>query len=59
MLGKEHPDTLSSVYCLAHLLHCIKRYKDVKLTDQRLCIGYRCSKRVEGNLYSINAYPNW
>ena len=30
VLGKEHPDTLTSVYCLAYLLHQKKRYKDAE-----------------------------
>ncbi|KAF2820914.1 hypothetical protein CC86DRAFT_238954, partial [Ophiobolus disseminans] len=27
-LGVRHPDTLTSVYCLAHLLHTLKRYAE-------------------------------
>lgn len=30
VLGKEHPDTLTSVYCLAYLLHQKKWYKDAE-----------------------------
>jgi tetratricopeptide (TPR) repeat protein len=29
-LGVHHPDTLTSVYCLAHLLHTMKRYTEAE-----------------------------
>ena len=41
VLGKEHPDTLTSVYCLAHLLHQNKRYKDAEVFYRRAYAGYR------------------
>ena len=31
VLGKEHPYTLTSVYCLAYLLHHKKRYMDAEV----------------------------
>ena len=41
VLGKEHPDTLTSVYCLVYLLHQKKRYKDAKvfIIEHTLDIG--------------------
>lgn len=41
MLGKEHPNTLTSVYCLAYLLHQKKRYKDAEMFYHRAYAGYR------------------
>ena len=41
VLGKEHPDTLTSVYCLAYLLHHKKRYKDAEVFYHRAYSGYR------------------
>ena len=41
VLGKEHPDTLTSVYCLAYLLHQKKRYKDAEVFYDRAYAGYR------------------
>ncbi|OCK93228.1 uncharacterized protein K441DRAFT_662008 [Cenococcum geophilum 1.58] len=40
-LGKEHPDTLTSVYCLAYLLHQRQQYKDASPLYQRACAGYQ------------------
>ncbi len=41
VLGKEHPSTLTSVYCLAYLLHQKKRYKDEEVFYHRAYAGYR------------------
>ena len=41
VLGKEHPDTLTSVYCLVYLLHQKKRYKDAEVFYDRVYAGYR------------------
>ena len=41
MLGKEHSDTLTSVYCLAYLLYQNKRYKDAEIFYHRAYAGYR------------------
>jgi hypothetical protein len=41
VLGREHPDTLTSVYCLAHLLvgkHC---YEESLVLYKRACAGYQ------------------
>jgi hypothetical protein len=40
VLGKEHPDTLMSIYCLAHLLQRRKRYDDSSIFYQRALLGY-------------------
>jgi hypothetical protein len=40
-LGKEHPDTLTSVYCLAYLLHRRFQYKDALILYQRAYTGYQ------------------
>ena len=41
-LGVQHPDTLTSVYCLAYLLHMTKRYIMLKAAElfQRAHEGY-------------------
>ncbi|PVH92133.1 hypothetical protein DM02DRAFT_544302, partial [Periconia macrospinosa] len=39
-LGKEHPDTLASVYCLAFLLHRWGRYEEATLLYKRASSGY-------------------
>ena len=41
VLGKEHPSTLTSVYCLVYLLHQKKRYKDAEVFYHRAYAGYR------------------
>ena len=41
VLGKEHPDTLTTVHCLAYLLHQMKRYKDAEVFYHRAYAGYR------------------
>ena len=41
ILSKEHPDTLTSVYYLAYLLHQKKRYKDAEVFYHRAYAGYR------------------
>ena len=41
VLGKEHPDTLTSVYCLAYLLHHKKQYEDAEVFYHRAYAGYR------------------
>ncbi|KAF2733217.1 tetratricopeptide repeat domain protein, partial [Polyplosphaeria fusca] len=38
-LGKDHPDTLTSVYCLAHLLHTTRRYTEAAELYQRAYDG--------------------
>jgi Tetratricopeptide repeat len=40
VLGPEHPDTLGSVYCLAHLLASRQRYDDSATLYKRACAGY-------------------
>ncbi|KAF2174720.1 hypothetical protein K469DRAFT_519637, partial [Zopfia rhizophila CBS 207.26] len=40
-LGKDHPDTLTSVYCLAYLLHQQKPYKEASGLYQRACNGHK------------------
>ena len=40
VLGREHPDTLISVYCLAHLLHQRKQYESASELYQRAYDGY-------------------
>ena len=39
VLGKEHPDTLTSVYSLAHLLAKQNLYDDAATLYQRACDG--------------------
>ncbi|KAF2176095.1 hypothetical protein K469DRAFT_646230, partial [Zopfia rhizophila CBS 207.26] len=39
-LGNEHPDTLTSVYCLAHLLAHLHRYDEALSLYQRASSGY-------------------
>ena len=39
MLGKEHPSTLTSVYCLVCLLHQKQRYKDTEVFYYRVFAG--------------------
>ena len=41
VLGKEHLDTLTSVYCLAYLLHHKKQCKDAEVFYHRACSRYR------------------
>jgi hypothetical protein len=38
--GKDHPDMLTSIYCLAFLLHSQKQYNDASILYQRACAGY-------------------
>ena len=45
VLGKEYPDSLTSVYCLAYLLHPKKRYKDAEVLYHRAYAGYRKTLR--------------
>ncbi|OCK97425.1 tetratricopeptide repeat domain protein, partial [Cenococcum geophilum 1.58] len=40
-LGKEHPDTLTSVYCLAYLYHQRKQYDTASELYQRACNAYK------------------
>jgi hypothetical protein len=40
VLGKEHPDTLISVYCLAHSLAKQELYDEATTLYQRACDGY-------------------
>ncbi|OCK82773.1 hypothetical protein K432DRAFT_292475, partial [Lepidopterella palustris CBS 459.81] len=46
VLGAEHPDTLTSVYCLAYLLANQHRYDEAAPLYERTCAGYR---KVLGN----------
>ncbi|KAH7111089.1 hypothetical protein B0J11DRAFT_543762 [Dendryphion nanum] len=41
-LGKEHPDTLTSVYCLAFLFHQQKQHQPALELYQRASIGLEC-----------------
>ncbi|OCK88791.1 uncharacterized protein K441DRAFT_587010 [Cenococcum geophilum 1.58] len=41
VLGKEHPNTLTSVYRLAHLFQERGQYKDALSLYQRACTGYQ------------------
>ncbi|KAJ8112893.1 hypothetical protein OPT61_g4848 [Boeremia exigua] len=36
-LGERHPDTLTSVYCLAHLLHTLRQYAEAAELYQQAC----------------------
>jgi hypothetical protein len=40
VLGREHPDTLTSLYCLAHLLAKQGCYKESLALYDRACAGY-------------------
>jgi Tetratricopeptide repeat len=40
VLGEEHPDTLTSVYCLAHLLANQYRNDESAALYERACAGY-------------------
>lgn len=40
VLGADHPDTLMSVYCLAHLLANQHRYDESVVLYKRACAGY-------------------
>jgi len=40
VLGKEHPSTLTSVYCLAHLLHLQQRPSETGPLYRRALTGY-------------------
>jgi hypothetical protein len=40
VLGHEHPDTLTSVYCLAHLLSTSHCYNESLALYKRACAGY-------------------
>ncbi|OCK78120.1 hypothetical protein K432DRAFT_302673 [Lepidopterella palustris CBS 459.81] len=40
VLGPEHPDTLTSVYCLAHLLANRQRYDNSSDLYERACAVY-------------------
>jgi len=44
-LGKDHPDTLASVYCLAYLYHQRKQYDTASKLYQR---AYNAYKRTLG-----------
>jgi tetratricopeptide (TPR) repeat protein len=39
-LGERHPSTLTSVYCLAHLLHTLHQYTEAAELYQQACDGY-------------------
>src|SRR5436305_963589 len=41
VLGKEHPDTLMSIYWLAYLLQKRKRYDSSSVLYQRALLGYQ------------------
>jgi hypothetical protein len=40
VLGKDHPTTLDSVYCLAHLLENRHRYDESIILYNRACARY-------------------
>jgi hypothetical protein len=40
VLGREHPDTLTSVYCLAYLLAKQDCYKESLALYDRACVGH-------------------
>ena len=40
VLGREHPETLLSVYCLAHLLASRHRYDESFILYDRACAAY-------------------
>jgi hypothetical protein len=40
VLGEEHPDTLTSVYCLAHLLHLQRRLNEAGPLYRRALTSY-------------------
>jgi hypothetical protein len=40
VLGAEHPDTLTSLYCLAHLLANMRRTDESLILYERAWIGY-------------------
>lgn len=40
VFGPEHPHTLTSVYCLAHLLASQRRCEDALALYKRACSGY-------------------
>ncbi|KAF2808664.1 uncharacterized protein BDZ99DRAFT_356232, partial [Mytilinidion resinicola] len=40
VLGLEHPDTLTSIYCLAYLLAYQQRYHESVILYERACAGY-------------------
>ena len=40
-LGENHPDTLTSVWCLASFLAVLERYEDAKALYKRATAGYR------------------
>ena len=40
VLGPEHPDTLTSVYCLAHLLANQRRHAESLALYERACAAY-------------------
>ena len=41
ILGKEHPYTLMSVWCLAYLLQVQREYDDSAIFYERACAGYQ------------------
>jgi hypothetical protein len=41
VLEHEHPSTLESVYCLAHLLTHRRRYTEALALYKRVCAGYQ------------------
>jgi hypothetical protein len=40
VLGREHPNTLTSIYCLAHLLAQLRCYSESLALYERACAGY-------------------
>ena len=47
VLGPEHPDTLTSVYCLAHLLTHQQRHSESLSLYERACAGYEAVLRKD------------
>jgi hypothetical protein len=47
VLGAEHPDTLTSMYCLAHLLGSRHCYDESTALYERACAGYNATLRKD------------
>ncbi|KAF2865795.1 hypothetical protein BDV95DRAFT_506340, partial [Massariosphaeria phaeospora] len=58
VLGHEHPDTLTSVYCLAHLLAPRHRYKESLVLCDRASAGYEATVSVRAMRGDAKCAPN-
>jgi hypothetical protein len=47
VLYKSYPDTLTSVYCLAHSLQSRGAFEEASLLCERVCTGYKSSLGAE------------